>query len=798
MKKKILLAFAAVACFGLLLACETDSKPSEYTVTFDLNGGSVIPNVSGADLNGSPTKKVAKGKDVGALPTPTSTSNHNFLGWNTAANGEGDSFTAASRVNGNMTVYARWQFVNAATEWTVTFDYNGGTKGTPGPDSIKIKNNQAGDSGTGVNQWPGIPTHTTDAFAGWFKSDGTGNEYTDTTPITGNLDLKAKWAAPVTVTFDLAGGKIDGAETYGPITIGTGGTLGTQLITPTRDNYAFVGWYSGDTKYEANTPINAAVTMTAKWEITYIVNFNVNTPAHAPGTVTPAKIEFKGAETEGASIATLPTPTYATGWDVGMSFEGWYPNPTETAGEQKVADGVAVTGSVTYFARWKFTAGVPTVEGETWVHDAPLLVTSEGDGYQGTWNSNNTINVDNSLTLAAEGANNYNGGAIRYLFPDGADDYDYVTLDYVYTGTLTIQPKQGTTNAAYLSGENGAGSQYPTLSSPGSFTYRNYNPGAANRGIAFQRAEGEGTVKFNKVTFYKGDWFNVTFDLDCDDAGPTPEPTNARPNPNMNIYLPTPTRPGYVLDGWYDGATKVMSLTSLTKNTVLKAKWIDENEVEKETVEMIVGGVTSPLPVYRFTMPENTTWSDLTAITFKIRVDDPATYGTTGRINVLGNFAATHFNANGANNVVGDWGVLWRMIGYTGSNVAIDGILNHNGGTPAESRMGVWVEYTFDVTPDRSYKNNYDGTNYPAAAATGPFFLGVGLATQSTRVEYYIKDIALIKTDGTTLIPHDPLTDTQGDTPLGDFYWASATNGTLTRSTAEIVKNMDVEFIPMP
>jgi uncharacterized repeat protein (TIGR02543 family) len=71
-----------------------------YTITFDQNGG---------DTAASPTSETVIDGDPFALPTTNPTrAGYTFAGWNTAANGTGTAFTAATPVTGDITVYAQW------------------------------------------------------------------------------------------------------------------------------------------------------------------------------------------------------------------------------------------------------------------------------------------------------------------------------------------------------------------------------------------------------------------------------------------------------------------------------------------------------------------------------------------------------------------------------------------------------------------------------------------------------------------------------------------------------------------
>ncbi|NLN46628.1 MAG: DUF4082 domain-containing protein, partial [Clostridiaceae bacterium] len=71
----------------------------EVTVTFDKNGGDTdaVPSSITTDFNTTVT-----------LPEPPTRDGYLFNGWNTAANGYGDAFTASTPVTGNLTVYAQW------------------------------------------------------------------------------------------------------------------------------------------------------------------------------------------------------------------------------------------------------------------------------------------------------------------------------------------------------------------------------------------------------------------------------------------------------------------------------------------------------------------------------------------------------------------------------------------------------------------------------------------------------------------------------------------------------------------
>ena len=99
---------AAVSALMLFSACDDGffgplgPLPNEYTVTYNINGGS----------GSTPSSQTVKpGRDV-YLPSGSgfSRSGFTFGGWNTSSSGTGTSYSASSYFTpyGNMTLYARW------------------------------------------------------------------------------------------------------------------------------------------------------------------------------------------------------------------------------------------------------------------------------------------------------------------------------------------------------------------------------------------------------------------------------------------------------------------------------------------------------------------------------------------------------------------------------------------------------------------------------------------------------------------------------------------------------------------
>ncbi|MCL2845508.1 MAG: InlB B-repeat-containing protein [Chitinivibrionia bacterium] len=153
----------------------TATTPSQFTVTFNANGGTV-----------SPTSRVVNAGTSTTLPTPTR-SGFTFNGWFTSSSGgtrvggAGSSYT----VNSNITLWAQW--TATPSQFTVTFNANGGTVS---PTSRVV------NAGTPTT----LPTPTRSGFTfnGWFTSSSGGTRVGsagDSYWVNSNITLWAQWTS---------------------------------------------------------------------------------------------------------------------------------------------------------------------------------------------------------------------------------------------------------------------------------------------------------------------------------------------------------------------------------------------------------------------------------------------------------------------------------------------------------------------------------------------------------------------------------------------------------------------------
>lgn len=206
---------------------ESSEEPKTYAVTFDSNGGSLVPS-----------QIVEKGDKVTKPEDPTR-NGYDFVNW--TYQGEEWSFIDCV-VTEDMTLVANWSIIT----YNITYELNGGTNSSSNPSTYTVE-----DTITLAD-----PSKTGYSFAGWTLNDE---------PIStiqagtyGNLTLVATWSINsynVTVTSsDTSKGTVSGSGTY------EYNSQVTVVATPATDCY-FKGWYS-DSELTAKVSDKASYSFT--------------------------------------------------------------------------------------------------------------------------------------------------------------------------------------------------------------------------------------------------------------------------------------------------------------------------------------------------------------------------------------------------------------------------------------------------------------------------------------------------------------------------------------------------------
>ena len=232
------------------------------TVTFDKNGGETdaVPGFIQVEL--LPDVSEYQPGVPGTNPTRDG---YIFKGWNTQADGTGDTYTAETKVNRSLTVYAQWEKIAPAPTYTVTY--------TDGVDNEEIFADQVTSglsAGTATPAFNGTPTRDGYTFKGWLPEVAA--------TVTGTVTYVAQWSK----NSSGGGGGGGGGTTYYILHYESNG--GTEYKderykkntvveldkVPTREGYTFTGWYADEELTDRITSIKMTSdkTVYAGWEPT--------------------------------------------------------------------------------------------------------------------------------------------------------------------------------------------------------------------------------------------------------------------------------------------------------------------------------------------------------------------------------------------------------------------------------------------------------------------------------------------------------------------------------------------------
>lgn len=232
-KKRFLIAIAIVMVLilsvAVFVACN-ENQTKSYTVKF-VDGESEIKSVS-----------VEEGKTIADADVPADLTKDGYVfeGWYV-----GDvAFDKSAAITADVTYSAKWTKLH-----TVKF--------VDGDETIKTATVKDGEKLTDADI-PADLTATGKAFEGWF--DGTTAFDKDAT-ITADKTFAAKWVGLFNVTFK------NGEETIKVAQVKDGAVIAAADIPedPTDDNYAFIGWFVGETAYDSSAAVTSDIVVSAKF-----------------------------------------------------------------------------------------------------------------------------------------------------------------------------------------------------------------------------------------------------------------------------------------------------------------------------------------------------------------------------------------------------------------------------------------------------------------------------------------------------------------------------------------------------
>ena len=113
-----------------------------------------------------------------------------------------------------------------------------------------------------------------------------------------------------------------------------------QPADPTKEGYTFIGWYSGESEWDFETPVTADLTLTAKWQLNrYTITFDTAGGSEVPSIT----------QDYGTAIIAPANPT-----KTGYTFAGW----------DKTIPTTMPAGNMTITARWQVNQYTITLKPE--------------------------------------------------------------------------------------------------------------------------------------------------------------------------------------------------------------------------------------------------------------------------------------------------------------------------------------------------------------------------------------------------------------------------------------------------
>lgn len=278
-------------------------------------------------------------------------------------------FTMPKRSDASVELVFAATPVDPSTKYTVTFNANGG-KWTEN-ETVKTEQVLVGQpvsAPTAPTQDGGLTSKI--VFTGWYTDAACTTAYNFTAAVRGDLTLYAGWSitGKHAVTFDAGEGTFgsDSAQTV----IVTDGERVAAPVNPTREDFAFRGWYTdeaGTLAYDFTAAVTAPMTLYAGWveagkcTVIFDANGGVNGDGNSVWTVTLDVGSSIGAP-EDVTKSPFGSNTY--------TLSGW----KAPSGIWSFSD--PVTMSMTLTAQWKVNPlSVPNADGFYELADLAALET---------------------------------------------------------------------------------------------------------------------------------------------------------------------------------------------------------------------------------------------------------------------------------------------------------------------------------------------------------------------------------------------------------------------------------------
>ena len=426
---------------------------TSYTISYSLDGGNsgtyapTTANVGSYVQISNPTKNgyTFKGWNITNMnpnttypcyygTSTTDSSNTRMTSGTSISGTTATQFKNLRRTSGTVTFTATWE-ENPATTYTISYDYDGGQKGTYAPTSAEVGSYVQISNPTRSNYtfkgWSisGLSvSYTNPAYHGTTQTDSSNTRVTSGTTLSGitstyfknlrsssgTVTFKATWEAvqvednEYSITYSLGGGT---AGSPAP----TSGTKGTyiNIANPSRTNYTFTGWnitgLDSGTHYHGNskpTTGNYGATSATGTSISGVKStwFSLQ----ATGTVTfTATWESSAPEDEELTGLILrPVSDTALGHTCSSGTAGYSMISEVTADDNTtyIAQSVSETTAQTVTSTFKLGGTLPS--GAFKITGATIKVRGKSDD-GGTYSGTYQLSIDSSASDITLNATSY-------------------------------------------------------------------------------------------------------------------------------------------------------------------------------------------------------------------------------------------------------------------------------------------------------------------------------------------------------------------------------------------------------
>ena len=526
-----------------LYAGWTAVTPEQFTVTFDVNGGT--PTIDPVKVN--------KDATVSAPTTTLTKTGFTFDGWFTDANAT-TKFDFATPITADTTVYAGWTKVEQPTTATEGLIVGNGSVNAGDADTvIDITIEKKGTTGAAALQFdvvfPKELILTEKPVVGTLFADKGLHQAVFTSPYTISLGND-------TATEDTTG---EGVLVTLKFKVKSGAGEGTYPITiQGQDNYnANVDSVTFSVTPGAIT-VGSGSTPTQQFTVTFDANGGT-------GSMDAAKVEQGQKLTLPANGFTAPT---------GKQFKAWDVNGTDYQPNAQVD----ITADTTVKAIWE---DIPAVTSYT--------VTFDANGGTGSMDAAK-VEQGQKLTLPANGFTAPTGKQFKAWDVNGTDYQPNAQVDITADTTVKAIWEDIPAVTSYtvtFDANGGTGSMDAAKVEQGQKLTLPANGFTAPTGKQFKAWDVNGTqvqpnaqVDITADTTVKAVWEDipaVTYTVTFDGNGGTLATTTATVKAGETVSKPAdPTRTGYNFTGWFtakNGSTKFDFATPITANTTIYAGW---------------------------------------------------------------------------------------------------------------------------------------------------------------------------------------------------------------------------------